>query len=104
MRLVLQDVLIPASLDVGGLSGLKDRLNAGANVVTSIVPPQKVLAGVANTTLDLEDSRRSLSHILPVLQQSGLQAALPDDYMSWVTDRQNGSRGYCVMKEQTLCG
>ena len=87
MRLVLQDVLIPASLDVGGLSGLKARLDAGANVVTSIVPPEKGLAGVANHSLDIEDSRRSLVHILPILKSCGLTPALPEEYLSWTTDR-----------------
>ena len=38
MRLVMEDRLIPASLDVDGLEGLAMRLKAGANVVTSIVP------------------------------------------------------------------
>lgn len=91
MRLVLQGVLIPASLDVDGLSGLKARLNAGANVVTSIVPPRKGLAGVANNSLDIEDSRRSLKHILPILKDCGLKAALPGDYLTWITERRNGA-------------
>lgn len=39
MRLVFPDKLIPASLDVDGLAGLKQRLNAGANVITSLVLP-----------------------------------------------------------------
>ena len=37
LRLVFPDRLIPASLDVDGLDGLKRRLEAGANVVTSVV-------------------------------------------------------------------
>ncbi|MFW2366258.1 MAG: methylornithine synthase PylB [Desulforhopalus sp.] len=89
MRLVLQDVLIPASLDVNGLSGLKARLNAGANVVTSIVPPQKGLAGVANNSLDIDDSRRSLKHVLPVIKECGLEAAQQGDYLFWVSQRKN---------------
>ena len=39
MRLAMPDRLIPASLDVDGIRGLERRLQAGANVVTSIVPP-----------------------------------------------------------------
>lgn len=89
MRLVLQDVLIPASLDVDGLAGLKARLNAGANVVTSIVPPQKGLAGVANNSLDIDDSRRSLKHILPIIKECGLEAAQQGDYLFWVSQRKN---------------
>ena len=91
MRLVLPDRLIPASLDVGGLDGLKARLNAGANVVTSIVPPQKGLAGVANHSLDIEDSRRTLDHILPIVKTCGLEPAMVEDYLAWITGRQKAS-------------
>jgi methylornithine synthase len=103
MRLVLPEILIPASLDVGGLAGLKARLNAGANVVTSIVPPQKGLAGVANHSLDIEESRRSLEHILPVLRSCGLEPALPTDYLTWTTNRQNRLHNFLENKEKMIC-
>ncbi|MCG8615188.1 MAG: methylornithine synthase PylB [Desulfobacterales bacterium] len=88
MRLILQDCLIPASLDVDGLDGLGARLAAGANVVTSIVPPEQGLAGVANHSLDIEASRRSLAHIIPVLESCGLEPASAGEYKTWVQDRQ----------------
>lgn len=88
MRLVLGDCLIPASLDVDGLEGLKARLDAGANVVTSIVPPQKGLAGVANHSLDIEDSRRTLDQILPILETCGLYPASRREYQAWTLNRQ----------------
>jgi len=101
MRLVLPDRLIPASLDVGGLDGLKARLEAGANVVTSIVPPEKGLAGVANHSLDIEDSRRTLDYILPILETCGLVPAMPKEYQVWIKNRQNAlSR---VKKERKKC-
>ena len=87
MRLVMPDRLIPASLDVNGLAGLAARLNAGANVITSIVPPQKGLAGVANNSLDIEEARRSPVHIFPVLEELGLAPASKDQYKAWVTSR-----------------
>ncbi|MCG8617571.1 MAG: methylornithine synthase PylB [Desulfobacterales bacterium] len=87
MRLVLKDCLIPASLDVDGLDGLSDRLAAGANVVTSIVPPEQGLAGVANRSLDIEDSRRTLDSILPIITGCGLEAASPEDYLAWADRR-----------------
>ncbi len=93
MRLILPDRLIPASLDVDGLDGLKARLDAGANVVTSIVPPEKGLAGVANNSLDIEDSRRTLSHILPVLKSCELQPATAEEYLAWTANRQNPLNG-----------
>lgn len=87
MRLILPDRLIPASLDVDGLDGLKARLDAGANVVTSIVPPEKGLAGVANNSLDIEDSRRTLAHIVPVLNSCGLEPATAAEYLAWIANR-----------------
>jgi methylornithine synthase len=68
MRLVFPDRLIPASLDVDGIEGLKQRLEAGANVVTSIVPPGEGLAGVAQHSLDIEEGKRTHASVLKVLE------------------------------------
>ncbi len=87
MRLALPHALIPASLDVDGLEGLRDRLDAGANVVTSIVPPQKGLAGVANHSLDIEESRRTLDHVVPIVRDCGLEPATVAQYAQWVASR-----------------
>jgi methylornithine synthase len=67
LRLVFPDRLIPASLDVAGLAGLESRLKAGANVVTSLVPPGFGLAGVAQSSLDIADARRTTASIVPEL-------------------------------------
>jgi methylornithine synthase len=88
MRLVFPDRLIPASLDVDGLDGLKKRLDAGANVVTSIVPPGEGLAGVAQHSLDIEDGRRTNASVLKVLGQIGLRPATNSDYGDWIKNRQ----------------
>ena len=84
MRLLFPDRLIPASLDVDGLAGLKDRLDAGANVITSIVPPRKGLAGVAHHALDIDDARRTHGAIAPVLTACGLRTADKDTYTAWL--------------------
>lgn len=89
MRLVFPDRLIPASLDVDGLNGLTERLKAGANVVTSIIPPQSGLAGVSNHSLDIEDGNRTLKKIVPILEQNGLMLAGRDDYQAWIQERKN---------------
>ncbi|MBU8911231.1 MAG: methylornithine synthase PylB [Desulfobacterales bacterium] len=102
MRLVLGNVLIPASLDVDGLDGLRARLTAGANVVTSIVPPENGLAGVANHSLDIEDSRRTLDHILPVLETCGMEPAQPEEYQAWTASRQNDLKVYFSKKKKGL--
>lgn len=90
MRLVLPDVLIPASLDIDGLSGLQKRILAGANVVTSIVPAGKGLSGVANSSLDIEESRRSVESIRTVLQFCGMEPATSVDYRKWLDARLQG--------------
>ena len=87
MRLAFPDRLIPASLDVGGLASLRPWLDAGANVVTSLLPPGQGLAGVAQNTLDIEDARRTAESVYPVLQERGLQAASRDDYLTWIVNR-----------------
>ena len=87
MRIVFPGLLIPASLDVDGLAGLRLRLDAGANVVTSLVPPGRGLAGVAQSDLDIEDGRRSVEGIAPTLRTCGLLPATTDQYRHWVAER-----------------
>lgn len=89
MRLAFPDRLIPASLDVDGLDGLKQRLDAGANVVTSLVPPGQGLAGVAQNSLDIEDARRTTAGVLPVLTENGLRPALVKEYTDWIEQRRD---------------
>ena len=83
MRLLFPDRLIPASLDVDGVAGLQARLNAGANVVTSLIPPRLGLAGVASIR-DIDDGYRTVAGILPLLEQMGLAPAAPGRYRDWV--------------------
>jgi methylornithine synthase len=92
LRLAFPDRLIPATLDVAGLTGLQSRLEAGANVVTSIVPPGFGLAGVAQNSLDIADARRTIASIVPELEKLGLQTASLEDYMIWMEDRRRKIR------------
>ena len=84
LRLMFPHCLIPATLDVEGLSGLKQRLKAGANVVTSIVPPGLGLAGVAQNSLDIEDARRTTEHVRQIINQCGLQEASLGQYLGYI--------------------
>jgi methylornithine synthase len=84
MRLAMPDRLIPASLDVDGIKGLKMRLEAGANVVTSIIPPSNMLAGVSQSSLDIEQGLRSVSEVEKVLSDLSLQVADAEDYLLWM--------------------
>jgi methylornithine synthase len=87
MRLAFPHLLIPASLDVDGLAGLHKRLDAGANVVTSLVPPGQGLAGVAQRELDIDDGRRTVEGVAQTLERCGLVAATQAQYRSWISQR-----------------
>jgi methylornithine synthase len=89
MRLVFPDKLIPASLDVAGIAGLRSRLDAGANVVTSIVPPGEGLVGVAQHSLNIEEGGRTTASVENVLKAAGLQPATRKEYRNWVERRQH---------------
>ncbi len=87
MRLACPECLIPASLDVGGHAGLQQKLAAGANVVTSLIPPGQGLAGVAQSALDIEDGKRTAAGIQSVLKENGLEPASDDEYSVWLRRR-----------------
>jgi methylornithine synthase len=80
LRLAMPDRFIPASLDVDGIAGLERRLQAGANVVTSIVPPTVGLAGVSQAELDIDEGYRTVHGVLPHLERLGLRPAGVDEY------------------------
>lgn len=86
MRLLFPGKLIPASLDVDGLNGLEARLNAGANVVTSIIPPQEGYAGVANATHDINEGYRTVAGIGSTLEKCGLEKATVKEYITWISN------------------
>lgn len=86
MRLMFPGHLIPASLDVEGISGLMARLEAGANVVTSIVPDAS-LSGVAQHELDIGNGNRSVDHVFSVLGDCGFEPASPSEYRRWMDSR-----------------
>jgi methylornithine synthase len=93
LRLLFPDRLIPASLDVDGVAGLQARLNAGANVVTSLIPPHLGLAGVAQSTRDIDEGFRTVSGVRPVLERLGLQPATPGRYRDWVAAEKHRLNG-----------
>ena len=94
MRLAHPDRLIPASLDVEGTEGLIPRLKAGANVVTSIVPPNTNLAGVAQKDLDIDNGHRSVRYVFDLLDSAGYKASSNQDYSSMM--RKMRERGMTV--------
>lgn len=75
LRLLFPDRLIPASLDVEGIEGMVLRLNAGANVVTSIIPSESALEGVANYDRNHLEKRRDAKSVVEKLRQMGMEPA-----------------------------
>ena len=61
-------------------------LDAGANVVTSIVPDAS-LSGVAQHELDIGNGNRSVDHVFSVLGDCGFEPASPSEYRRWMDSR-----------------
>lgn len=84
LRLLYPQALIPASLDVDGISGLEDRIRAGANVVTSIIPPKSGLMGVAQSVKDVDEGGRTVEEVKEILTRIGLTAATTVEYQDYL--------------------
>lgn len=80
LRLLFPDRLIPASLDLEGIDGMVYRLNAGANIVTSILPPNSELDGVANYDRGLEERDRDIKSVILRLESMGMVPASQADF------------------------
>lgn len=90
MRILYPDMLIPASLDVEGPAGLKARLDAGANVITSLIPPASGVLGVARIQ-DIKDGGRTLQQILPTIHDAGLTVASHETYRLFLKKSQEAN-------------
>lgn len=84
MRILYPYALIPASLDIDGIKGLKDRIDAGASVVTSIIPPRSGFMGVAQNTMDVDEGGRTAEEAGHILNSMGLTVAKPDEYKAYL--------------------
>jgi hypothetical protein len=56
-------------------------------VITSVVPPNLAFAGVARSSLDIDNSNRNTPSVVAVLEACGLKKAGPDEYRLWIEDR-----------------
>ena len=84
MRMMYPDALIPASLDVDGIAGLRDRINAGANLITSIIPPKSGLMGVANSVMDVDEGGRTVEEAREILSSMGLRIAGHEEFTEFL--------------------
>ncbi|MDR2405873.1 MAG: methylornithine synthase PylB [Deltaproteobacteria bacterium] len=88
LRLTHPQALIPASLDVEGISGISQRLKAGANLITSFVPAGIGLQGVAQAELDIDNQMRSVASVTGLLSQMQLSLASRESYLEKVRELQ----------------
>ena len=86
LRFVFPDRFIPASLDVAGIDGMVDRLNAGANVVTSIISADSKLEGVVNfdRELSLNERQRDAKSVIERLKTMGLQSGRQENFEKYL--------------------
>ena len=84
LRLMFPERLIPASLDVDGLDLLQERLEAGANVITSLIPPGLGLSGVSQPSLGIDEGFRTVQGVAPLLDKIGIEVAMHQDYIQWI--------------------
>jgi methylornithine synthase len=85
LRLLYPDRLIPASLDVDGIDHIQERLEAGANVVTSLIPPQLGLSGVSQPSLGIDEGSRTVQGVASLLDRMGMEVASNQDYLHWIS-------------------
>lgn len=84
MRHLYPNALIPASLDVDGISGLEERINAGANLITSIIPPKSGFMGVAHNIMDVDEGGRTVEEASSILKNMGLRIATTEEYKEFL--------------------
>lgn len=84
MRIMYPDALIPASLDVDGISGLRERIEAGANLITSIIPPKSGLMGVAHSVMDVDEGGRTVEEASEILASMGLRIATHEEFKTFL--------------------
>lgn len=93
LRLAMPDRFVPASLDVAGIDGLERRLQAGANVVTSLVPPGSGFLGVSRAELGIDEGERSVASVVPRLRTLGLRPGSVQEYRDRLAALREGAGG-----------
>lgn len=94
MRITQPEKLIPASYDIDGTRGLQLRLMAGANLVTSLIPPRSGLAGVAQSRLNVERGLRTVKGVEPYIEQIGLRFAPRKRYIEWIEENKTQAQKF----------
>ncbi|KXB05640.1 hypothetical protein AKJ49_00400 [candidate division MSBL1 archaeon SCGC-AAA382A03] len=83
LRITNPRKLVPASLDIEGLKGIKGPIEAGANVITSIIPSNFNLAGVAQSEYGIENEERSPKNVRSFLRKRNLEHATTEELFNF---------------------
>ena len=89
IRIAYPKVLIPASLDIEGIGGLRRRMLSGANVVTSIIPPSTGYQGVAQSTMDVEEGGRTVDEVNAILKDLGMEQGSNEAFSELIREYKN---------------
>lgn len=90
LRIAYPNSLIPASLDIDGIKGLKLRLQAGANIVTSIIPPMSGLQGVAQSIMDVDEGGRTVPEVTEILTELGMEKGSNEEFQVLINSFKQG--------------
>lgn len=90
-RILFPEILIPASLDIDGINGMKKRILAGANVVTSIIQQNTKLDGVVNFDKNIEYNKRKrdVDTVIASLKELDMIPATMEDFQIYIKKRKN---------------
>ena len=80
---------------------MERRLEAGANVVTSLIPPGQGLSGVEMSSLDIEEGKRTVDSIAAALEKNDLRIGSRTEYRSWIENRRKKIGRWALGKKVT---
>lgn len=98
LRLLFPDILIPASLDINGIEGMKKRIFAGANVVTSIIQQDSKLDGVVNfdKNIKYDERKRDIDTVIKALNTLNMIPATISDFKNYIHGREKNENKKCI--------
>ena len=93
LRLLFPDILIPASLDIDGIRGVKKRILSGANVITSIIQKNNNLEGVVNFDKNIKynDRKRDVDTVINEIIKMDMIPATKEDFEDYIERRKNNN-------------
>ncbi|GAB6909281.1 3-methylornithine synthase [Desulfosarcina cetonica] len=91
LRISFPHLIIPARLDAKGISGLRERLHAGANAVVVPIPPDRMESGDAGGTLVIPTCQRTMAGVVHTLRDCDLEPDTHEGYRDWLQQHRSTS-------------